>query len=176
METTIQPSSPSSPSTPGSPSAGPPGSKDVGDVARFLVLPLDFRDLWVGERPLAEYLAAQGDDERRRFADDATMADAEFRARLGERLGPAMVPFQAPGVFTLRASLERWVPGEWFLLDAEAELVLTIFDDHAREVERIRLSARETANVHNPSPRDRLRSCARKLADRAARFLDLTSD
>ena len=63
-----------------------------------------------------------------------------------------------------------WWGPLWFML--KVQLLISVFNDKGHEVERVRIGAHEVANVVHPTPTDRLRSCARKLADRTARYID----
>jgi hypothetical protein len=145
-------------------------------VKTFVVEPIHFDSLTVGNIPEAEFAAGKTPDQLASWqADKGGMNDA-FMTRLADKAdGYSVVqgPASDPSTFTVRAFVTHWQPGFYAgvsHMNSDAEMTMQIIGP-AGVVDEIAMHVYVAASVVNQSTGGRIRSAGEKLGGVVAAYL-----
>lgn len=144
----------------------------------FLVAPIGYIGLMVGDKTEASYLAGKEADSQQSFlADKAETAKnvtemlMATAAEGGVIVRPAAGP---PGPFVLVPNITFVEPGNYngFVnLPTIVEMRLRIIDAQQRPIDEVIFRAEVQASLYNPSSGGRMHTAGKNLGDQAAQYL-----
>jgi hypothetical protein len=144
----------------------------------FIVEPMRFDQLSVGDKSEAEYVAGKNPGARASWEGDKQAVAQEFLAGMmahagALQIGPA-VQQPGPGTLIVRPYCQFIEPGHFngfFNLDTHVRVMAQILDPAGQVLDQVELDATSVARMDNPSSGGRLREAAASLGHRAAGHL-----
>lgn len=143
---------------------------------QFVLKPIDFSGLRVGEKTEQGYLAEKDEETRGKWVGDKKAMNEEFANSLmaEARDNGIIVQMGGEGEYTVEPKIPWLEPGFYVGVAAknsETHMTLIIRDKAGQVVDEITMKHSTTANLTNPAVGNRLRDDAEGLGDYAARYL-----
>lgn len=140
-------------------------------VRNFIIEPLAYPALIIGDQPEGVYLARKDDKQRASWEFDKGESAAQYAGvalSLGAQSGLAVAPPPppGPGFFVLRPLVTFFEPGTFngfFNKNSAMRVTLQIFNDQAQQVDQVELATVVPATLSNPSSGGRMRAAAADL-------------
>lgn len=146
---------------------------------KFVVAPIDFTGLHIGEKSEAEYISGKDDKQAASFAEDKVGINEAFTRGLidkahsdGIQIDLATGPQDGP--FVIRASVQFVEPGFYAYVASKpsaVEMDVKITTPDGRILDEIALTHRTAATLTNPSSGGRLRDDGHALGVIVARYI-----
>jgi hypothetical protein len=145
---------------------------------QFVVMPVDYTDLHIGDKSEAEYLSGKDDKQQESFAGDKQGVNDKFQESLAAHAADGgIVVDQAKGVvttFMIKPHVRFIEPGFFTAIvngASKVEMVVTIADEHGTELDQILVTHGTNSGMFNPSSGQRLRSDGEALGGFVAVYL-----
>jgi len=144
----------------------------------FVVLPIDYSGMHIGEKTEAEYLSEKKDSSAESFQGDKDAMNTNFIASLAKGAQYSGINVQpAAGVvstFLIQPQVRFIEPGFYAAIVAhpsKVEMVVTISDQHGTVLDKIEVEHQTQSGMFNPASGQRLRSDADALGEYVAQYL-----
>ena len=144
----------------------------------FVVMPIDYTDMRVGEKTEAEYLSEKKDASAESFQGDKDGMNEKFIASLEQGAGYSGLNVKpANGVvttFLVQPHVRFIEPGFYAFvasMSSKVEMVVTITDQHGAILDKFEVEHRTQSGMTNPASGQRLRTDADALGEYVAQYL-----
>lgn len=152
-------------------------------VRNFIIEPLAYPAVVIGDQPEAAYLARKDEKQRSSWEVDKGESAARYAGTalmLGAQSGLSVAPPPppGPGFFVLRPLVSFFEPGNFngfFNKNTAMRITVQIFNDQAQQVDQVELATVVQATLANPSSGGRMRTAAEDLGRRVINMVSRRS-
>ena len=144
----------------------------------FVVLPVDYSDLHVGDKSESEYLAGKKDSSADSFQGDKDGMNDKFQVSLQAATADHGLNVKAANgvvtTFLVKPHIYFVEPGFYTAIvnaPSKTEMEVTITDQHGVELDRIKVHHGTNSGMFNPASGQRLRTDAEAMGHYVAEYL-----
>ncbi len=144
----------------------------------FVVMPVDFTDMRIGEKTEAEYLSEKKDSSAESFQGDKDAINQNFQAELEKAAASVGLNVAAANgvvtTFLIQPHVRFIEPGFYAAIvshPSKLEIVVTITDQHGTLLDKFEVEHETQSGMFNPASGQRLRSDADACGAYAAEYL-----